>query len=159
MSIEQELAALRRMTTGELARRFEELHGQPARSRNREYLVRKVAWRTQALAEGDLSERSRMRAAELANDADVRVMPPRNADPPSSDGPRAVAPVSRDPRLPAPGGAITRQYKGRTIRVVVLPKGFEWEGRRFRTLSAVAKAVSGTHTSGWRFFGLQEDRK
>src|SRR5690606_41994050 len=61
-----------------------------------------------------------------------------------------------DPRLPAPGSAIVRQYKGRTIRVVVLPdgEGFEHDGERYRTLSAVAKKVTGSHINGFRFFRL-----
>ncbi len=62
-----------------------------------------------------------------------------------------------DPRLPAPGSAIVRQYKGKTIRVVVLEagKGFEFDGDRYRTLSAIAKHVTGSHMNGFRFFRLQ----
>src|SRR5688500_16657428 len=75
--ITAELDALQRMTTGQLCDRYLDLFGQPVRTRHRTYLIRKIAWRIQALAEGDLSERARRRAAELANDADVRVMPPR----------------------------------------------------------------------------------
>src|SRR3954469_23646945 len=75
--VEEELAALQHMTVGELCQRYQELFGQPVRTRHKAYLVRKIAWRIQALAEGDLSERARRRAEELANDADVRLMPPR----------------------------------------------------------------------------------
>ena len=75
-NIQQELAALPGMTTTALGERYADLYGQPARTRHKEYLIRKIAWRIQALAEGDLSERARRRAAELANDADVRVVPP-----------------------------------------------------------------------------------
>src|SRR5690606_27198103 len=61
-----------------------------------------------------------------------------------------------DPRLPSPGSAIVRQYKGKTIRVVVLEddRGFEYQGDRYRTLSAVAKVVTGSHMNGFRFFRL-----
>ncbi|MGI8784124.1 MAG: DUF2924 domain-containing protein, partial [Acidobacteriota bacterium] len=79
LDIDKELKALQRLTTGELCERYLELFGQPVRTRHRTYLIRKIAWRIQALAEGDLSERALRRAAELANDADVRVMPPRAA--------------------------------------------------------------------------------
>ena len=105
---------------------------------------------------GDLSERARRRAAELADDADVRLMPPkRGLDAEPAPGPR-TAPVAgdRDPRLPAVDAAITRRYKGRTLQVVVLADGFEYEGQRFRTLSAVAKAITGSHINGFRFFRL-----
>ena len=83
--------------------------------------------------------------------------------PPPEPGPgrtvtrRAESPDHDDPRLPASGSAIVREYKGRTIRVVVSPRGegFEWDGRRFRTLSAVAKEVTGSHINGFRFFRLE----
>lgn len=164
-NIERELAALETMTTTALCERYAELHGQPVRTRHRQYLIRKIAWRIQALAEGDLSERARRRAAELANDADVRVMPPRAAE--TRTVPRAAAggPLAThgghpdDPRLPAPGTALAREYKGRQIRVVVQPDGgFEWEGEKFKTLSAVAKAVTGQHINGFRFFHLESKR-
>jgi hypothetical protein len=76
-SIEDQINALERMTTTELIERFAEIHGYPCRTRHRQYLIRKIAWRIQANAEGDLSERARRRAAELANDAEVRVMAPK----------------------------------------------------------------------------------
>jgi len=71
--IAAEIAALDRLSTGDLAERYAELHGQPCRTRHRAYLIRKIAWRIQANAEGDLSERARKRAAELADDAEVRI--------------------------------------------------------------------------------------
>jgi len=156
MNIKAELEAMKRLTTGELVERYAALTGQPVRTRHRAYLIRKIAWRLQADAEGDLSERARRRAAELADDGDVRLMPPKQGlDAEPSPRPRAAPVVGdRDPRLPAPGAAITRQYKGRTLQVVVLADGFEHEGRRFRTLSAVAKVITGSHINGFRFFGL-----
>lgn len=76
-SIDTEIATLDRLSTGDLAQRYAELHGQPCRTRHRAYLIRKIAWRIQANAEGDLTERARRRAAELADDAEIRVMAPR----------------------------------------------------------------------------------
>jgi hypothetical protein len=161
--IATEINDLQTMTTSDLADRYEELHGQPCRTRHRAYLIRKIAWRIQANAEGDLSERARKRAAELADDADVRVMAPKTliCPPQPPDAPTVTRPVQAahpdDPRLPAPGSAIVRQYKGKQIRVVVLEgsRGFEYEGERYRTLSAVAKKVTGSHMNGFRFFRLQ----
>ncbi len=75
--IAAEFTALDRMSTGELAERYADLHGQPCRTRHRAYLIRKIAWRLQTNAEGDLSERARRRAAQLADDAEVRVMAPK----------------------------------------------------------------------------------
>jgi hypothetical protein len=166
--IAAEIAALDEMATGELAERYQKLHGRPCRTRHRAYLIRKIAWRIQANAEGDLSERARRRAAELANDADVRVMAPKTMICPPQTGQSATvtrpAPTGRgkpvDPRLPAPGSAIVRQYKGRTYRVVYMEdgSGFECEGERYRTLSAVAKRITGSHISGFRFFRLGVQR-
>jgi Protein of unknown function (DUF2924) len=160
-NVAKELADLDRLTTSQLVQRYSELYGQPVRSRHRAYLIRKVAWRIQALAEGDLSERARRRAEELANDADVRVMPPRaltsqlGANCVPTGQCVATVPIRCDPRLPASGTAIVRKYKGRTIRVIVLADGFEYEGERFKTLTAVAKAITGSHMNGFRFFRLE----
>ncbi|MBN2583227.1 MAG: DUF2924 domain-containing protein [Planctomycetes bacterium] len=166
--IAAQLAALDGMTTGELAERYETLHGQPCRTRHRAYLIRKVAWRIQANAEGDLSERARRRAAELADDAEVRVMAPKTMICPPQTGESATVtrPVVNskglptDPRLPAPGSAIVREHKGRSHRVVYLKdgSGFEYEGNRYRTLSAVAKRITGSHMNGFRFFRLGVQR-
>lgn len=122
--IAKEIDALQQMTTSELAERYQQLHGQPVRTRHRAYLIRKVAWRIQANAEGGLTERARRRAAELANDADVRVMAPKTVISPPEEG-NAVT-VNRelrngehnDARIPLTGSAIIREYKRRAIRSV-----------------------------------------
>ncbi len=59
-----------------------------------------------------------------------------------------------DIRLPKPGDVFSRDYKGRAITVRVLESGFEYEGRRFRSLSAIAKSVTGAHWNGLLFFGI-----
>lgn len=66
-TLARQISALERMTTSELVDRFAELHGYPCRTRHRAYLIRKIAWRIQANAEGDLSERARRRAADALN--------------------------------------------------------------------------------------------
>lgn len=76
-NIEQEIATMRPMTIKQLKERYVELYGEPPRSGHRVHLVRRILWRQQALAEGDLSERASQRAAELANDADLRLSAPR----------------------------------------------------------------------------------
>src|SRR6202142_2837412 len=80
LNIASEVAALRRLSTRELRAKFAKVFGDEARTtNNRGWLVRRIGWRLQALAEGDLSERARQRAAELANDPDIRLSPPRLA--------------------------------------------------------------------------------
>ncbi|MGB4726504.1 MAG: DUF2924 domain-containing protein [Thermogutta sp.] len=153
--VQKELAALCQMNTTELARRYGELFGETTRCRNRRYLVRKIAWKLQALAEGDLSERARRRAEELAQGTELRVMPPKARPSPQVGEVAPAGPPSVDHRLPPPGNAIVRRYRGRVLQVVVLADGFEFEGRRYPSLSAVAKAVTGSHINGYRFFRLE----
>jgi hypothetical protein len=59
-----------------------------------------------------------------------------------------------DDRLPRPGTQITRKYKGAVVQVRVLADGFEYGGEVYRTLSAVAKTITGSHCNGFAFFGL-----
>jgi hypothetical protein len=72
LNIAKEVAALEQMTVGQLQQRYVEVFDEPVRSRHKQYLIRRVAWRLQANAEGGLSERALRRAEELANIADVR---------------------------------------------------------------------------------------
>ena len=74
-----QVAAMRQMTGGALRTRFRELFGEPSRSRHKKHLIRRIAWRLQAQEEGDLTERARRRAAELAREADLRLGVPRRA--------------------------------------------------------------------------------
>jgi len=159
-NVAQELAALPEMTVTELRAKYETVFGEPARSHNRQHLTKRVAWRIQALAEGDLSERARRRAEELANDADRRMTAPkRRTTTGSGHTTRGTLNLSNSDRLPMPGSEIARKYKGKNIVVTVLRKGFEYEGHVYRSLTAVAKAVTGTHWNGYHFFGLRRGKE
>jgi Protein of unknown function (DUF2924) len=142
----QQLARLSRLGVADLRSRYAELFGEPTRTGNKTWLLKRLAWRLQALAEGDLSERARQRAAELANDADLRLSPPRTLATPAK--PR----MSHGDRLPPPGTILCRPYKGAVLQVKVLRDGFAFEGKLYQTLSAVAKAITGSHCSGYLFF-------
>jgi hypothetical protein len=151
MDIGHEIALLQQMGVKELRQRFAELFGEATRAGNRTWLVKRIAWRLQALAEGDLSERARRRAAELARDADLRLNPPRGKTATVAPEPvRVPAPI--DSRLPTPGTILTRPYKGRLVQVQVLTVGFAYAGTVYPSLSAVAKAVTGSHCNGFHFF-------
>jgi hypothetical protein len=78
LNIVHEVAVLQRMTVDQLRQRFAELFGEATAASNRTRLIKRIAWRMQELAEGDVSERARRRAAELAGDADLRMNPPRS---------------------------------------------------------------------------------
>src|SRR5215472_17395531 len=73
----QELANLGSLTVNQLRARYAALFGETTRVGNKPWLVKRIAWRLQALAEGDLSQRARQRALELAHDADLRLSPPK----------------------------------------------------------------------------------
>jgi len=153
MNVYAELRTLAALPMADLKARYAELFGEQSRSGNRDYLVRRIAWRLQARAEGDLSERARKRAAELADDADLRTRAPAGA--PVEGAKHLVAPLKPPPsRLPMPGTLLTRRYKGREIVVQVLEKGFEFEGRVYRSLTAIANEVTGGHWNGHLFFGI-----
>jgi hypothetical protein len=148
-----QVAALAHMTVAELRARYAEVFGETTQAGHRTWLMKRIAWRLQALAEGDLSERARRRAAELASDADLRLAPPKNNLAPPVEHP-ALPTHKTDKRLPPPGSMLVRPYKGRTLHVRVLTQGFEFEGTRYPSLSAVAKAVTGSHCNGFLFFRL-----
>ncbi|MFN0019605.1 MAG: DUF2924 domain-containing protein [Pirellulaceae bacterium] len=157
LRFEKELAALQRMTPRELREKYAEVFGEQSRSGHKVWLVKRIIWRLQANAEGDLSERARRRAFEIANDADLRVKAPPAKKQTEPTDPVVTAKVSfsTDGRLPLPGTILTRPYKGQDLQVTVLPHGFQWEGEIYASLSAVAKAITGSHTNGFLFFRLQ----
>ncbi len=155
LDIDKEVATLWRMTVAELQTEFAEVFGEPARCRHRVWLVRRIAWRRQALDEGGLSERARLRAVELANEADLRITAPDRRSAPLGRHHGSVgSALTLDSRLPTPGVSLTREYKGRTVEVKVLAVGFEYDGQIYASLSSVAKAITGSHWNGYHFFGL-----
>lgn len=127
----KEIMNLSRMTVGELREKYLEVFGEETRSPHKDFLRKRIAWRLQAFAEGDLSERDRSVRGRL--------------------------PASRDRRLVLPGTLLVREYKGQSVVVKVLDEGFEYEGRRYKSLSAIAREVTGTKWNGFLFFGLADD--
>jgi hypothetical protein len=154
VNVAKEVAALKKLTMRELRARYAVAFGESTNANNKAWLLKRIVWRLQANAEGDLTGRARRRATELANDADLRLAPPKPKEPPEERKRIAVMPMNSANRLPPPGSVITREYKGETLRVTVLADGFEFEGERYKSLSAVAKAVTGQHMNGYLFFRL-----
>ena len=153
VNVAKEVAALEAITVAELRVRYAQVFGEETRVGNKAWLVKRIIWRLQALAEGDLSERARRRAAELAQDADLRLSPPRQKQTtPASVQKNGRARARINGHLPLPGTILTRWYKGQTLKVQVLRHGFEYDGQVYKSLSATAKAITGSHTSGFLFF-------
>jgi Protein of unknown function (DUF2924) len=156
LNVHKEVAAMQRLGAKQLRGRYAEVFGEATTANNKTWLIRRIAWRLQALAEGDLSERARRKAEELGNDADLRMNPPR---PKVGDAPQAMATATanvppRDRRLPPVGSLLVRKYRGQTLQVRVLADGFEFEGAVHPSLSAVAKAITGSHCNGYLFFRI-----
>jgi hypothetical protein len=150
-AIQQAIEQLHNLPVLQLQDRFRELFGEQSTSSNRDYLFRRVAWRLQARALGDLSDRARQRASELADDADLRLRAPASFW--RAWEQRPLQP-DRDPRLPAAGTLLQRSYRDRCIEVRVLDKGFTYNGKTYSSLSAIAQHVTGTRWNGFLFFGL-----
>ena len=141
-----------------LKKRYRELFGEESKSSNKQFLFRRICFRLQANAEGDLTERARRRAGDIADDRDLRVRAPKEfvarLERCSQSTDRTRPP--KDYRLPEPGSLLTRRLGDRQIVVKVLAEGFEYESRRYRSLSAIAREVTGTRWNGLLFFGLAE---
>ena len=145
-----------------LRKKYQEAFGEESKSSNKQFLFRRIAWRLQADAEGGLSERARRRAAEIVTDTDLRTRAPKellpSEVPANAIGVVARSQPQRDWRLPPPGTLLTRRLRDRQIIVKVLADGFEFDSRRYRSLSAIAREVTGTRWNGLLFFRPAERR-
>lgn len=160
-NLEEEIEALNQMTVTQLQRRYAVVFGEPTRSGNKEFLLKRIAWRIQARAEGGISERARERARELAREEDLRIRAPKGTFSPAPPDVECTLvlpfePERRDERLPTPGTLLGRVYKGKRLEVEVLEEGFRFDGRNYPTLTAIAKEITGSHWNGYDFFGLRK---
>jgi hypothetical protein len=161
-SVLTQIERLRQLRTAALRNKYRDVFGAESRSSNKQFLFRQIAWRLQALSEGNLSDRAKQRAAEIADDAAIRLRAPRPfvialqpEKPPSATHRRP----QRDWRLPAVGTVLTRQYDGQRVEVLVTSGGFEFRNRHYRSLSAIAREVTGTRWNGLAFFHLTEPHR
>lgn len=145
-----QLAELPTMAVRHLQARYLELFGEATRSRNRDYMVKKLSWRIQEIAEGGLSDRAKARLEEIKARPPV---PPRADTRRKRTTTKRVA--GRDPRLPKIGTVLTRTFQGAEHRVTVLDEGFEYTGEIHKSLSKIARMITGTSWNGWTFFGLK----
>lgn len=162
--LQVQISELAAMDTAALREEHRKLFGQEPTTAHRQFLFRKIAWHLQAQQEGGLCEAARELARGIARDAPLRIRVVTNAEKKRADQPAeetAVATIreERDARLPMPGGLIAKQYKGETHVVKVLPDGrFEYGDLRYKSLSAIAQAITGTKWNGLLFFGLTEKK-
>src|SRR6266567_4529608 len=110
-NIQATVTALERMTVAQLQAKYLEVFGEPSRSGNKDFLIKRIGWRIQSQAEGSLSERAKRRAEELARDADIRTTVPRSRELDQGGVKRTSAAPSIHERLPIPGTVLTRKYR------------------------------------------------
>ncbi len=134
------LAALKSMSVNELKARWRALFGTDAPNNSRPFLELRLGWRIQELAYGGPSRETVRLLDALADE--VRGTPGRKA-------------MLADPRKPVAGTRLVREWDGVEHTVTVLRGGFEFEGRTYKSLSAIARAITGTRWNGWRFFGIR----
>ncbi len=154
-----EIRRIQQLSVSELHAEWVRLYDEPCRSRNRTYLVKRLCWRVQEVQLGGLSDRARARIVELAPDSFVRAQVPRGGVPETTAVQEAVPSrpkTIRHPRLPSPGTVISRVWRGRELRLLVLPDGYELDGIRYESLSEAARAATGARWSGWLFWGLRQ---
>lgn len=157
--IANKVKELGKLTVPQLTQRYAEVFGEPTRTNHKRYLIKRIVWRMQALEQGGLSERAMRRAAELADDSELRLTAPRAREAQSGPVVTAAFDAGRSADFPKPGAVLRREYKGRTILVKVLPRGFEYEGEVYRSLTAVARYITGAHWNGVNFFGLPSSKR
>ena len=151
-TIPEEVAELRAMDVPCLVQRYEALFGKPPRVRHKDWLWKRIAWKLQERRLGGLSKVAKARLEELIAEIELPLAE-------STAKPKASAEARRDLKALLPGTVLTRIWHDRQIRVRVLDNGFDWDGQVFKSLSAVARAVTGSHWNGRLFFGLTKRKK
>lgn len=142
LSVEAEIARLPDLGAAELHKRWVALYGTRAPKYFRhKLLIRALAYQIQVKAFGGLPEAVKQRLREIA--AAVH------------DGTFDAADL--EPRI-KPGTKLIRTWKKDTHEVMVLEDGFAWKGKRYTSLSTIAKTITGTSWNGWRFFGLKHPK-
>ncbi len=135
-----QLAALPGKTTAELKQLWRELYDREPPSFNRDYLIKRLAYRIQELAYGGLSARAEAKLDRLIADEEARL---------------AGKPVHHRGARPIAGTRLIRAWQGVEHSVTVLVDCYEYRGRPYKSLSAIARAITGTRWNGPLFFGVR----
>ena len=152
VELAEAISELRLLSVKALALRYEGLFGKPPRVKHRDWLWKRCAWRLQEERYGGLSESAKRRLEELIAEIKLPLdgsewsVVGRLSKPRKCDGPPA-------------GTVLFRDWHGKRFEVRVLENGLEYEAKVYRSLSAIAKAITGAHWNGKLFFGLTGRRK
>jgi hypothetical protein len=135
------LAALKAMSVKDLKVEWEKLLGTAAPNNSRTFLEIRIAYRLQELTYGGPDRETRRMLDLLADEV---------------EGHNRRKHQIADPRNPVIGTKLIREWDGVEHTVIVLKDGFDLQGRKFKSLSAVAREITCTRWNGYRFFGLRE---
>src|SRR6056297_2654147 len=134
------LATLKAMSVKDLKAEWEKLIGTSAPNNSRAFLELRIAYRIQELTYGGPDRETRRMLDLLADEI---------------EGIARRKHQITDPRNPVTGTQLIRDWNGVEHTVTVLKDGFDWEGRKYKSLSGIAREITGTRWNGYRFFGLQ----
>ena len=137
------IAELKAMPIDKLKQTWRDLYDTAPPPYNRRFLENRLAYRIQELAYGGLKASTIKRLEELGEVVD--------------GGKKRVRSQRCDDR-PLAGTKLIREWQGAMHEVIVQPDHFQYLGKRYQSLSAIAKAITGTIWNGWRFFGLRSAR-
>jgi hypothetical protein len=141
-ALASEIASLLKRDIDELRECWKAMFGKaPSHDISRSFLTRAIAYRLQEKAFGGLKPSTQRLLAEFAQDG-------------ANESALAAAPS----RIVRPGAVLVREWRGISHQVSVLEKGFSFGGKRYRSLSEVAREITGTRWSGPLFFGLKRSQ-
>ena len=150
----EQIMMLKNASVSELQKKYSELfEGRKAPSNNKVFLWRKIAYRMQELEYGGIPTETQGKIQELITKYDPvnnKSLRPDN----TSDNQAKKTQLRRDKRLPIPGTVVTKEYKGVMLQVKILEHGFEYNGKAYKSLTAIAKEVTGAHWNGYLFFRI-----
>ena len=139
-----QLAALKTMATAELKTQWRKLNDSEPPPYNRRFLESRLAYRIQELAYGGLKPATLKKLETLGEEI---------------DGKRSGKRRPRVDAKPIAGTRLIRGWQGVEHTVTVTATGYEWQGRPYQSLSAVARAITGTRWNGWIFFGFKNQQR
>ena len=138
------VAALKSASTADLKQMWQELFQQEAPPFNRRFLESRLAYRIQELALGGLKRETVKRLERLGEQL---------------DGDKEAVRRRRTDQRPIAGTRLIRQWQGTPCEVLVGVDHFEYQGKRYKSLSSIARAITGTNRNGWTFFGFPPARR
>jgi hypothetical protein len=150
-SVLRQIAELQHLSYEELKKRWEMLYGGAPPAYNKTFIIKRLAYRIQELAYGGLSEQAQ---AKMRKALDAYGFDENGCDRTTRQTRREKM---RRQEMPVSGTRLVRNWNGKRYEVIVVPGGFEYEGKKYRSLTAVTKAITGTHWNGKAFFGFRND--